>query len=61
VAEIQTMSASTSSWANNVPFHTVIFPGCLIGTRDSGPSFHIQHSEYLNYVSVYPLARRGHG
>lgn len=35
---------------DNVPFHTVIFPGCLKGTREEWTLLHhISTTEYLNY------------
>ncbi|CAM0135221.1 methionine--tRNA ligase mes1 [Umbelopsis sp. WA50703] len=35
---------------DNVPFHTVIFPGCLKGTREDWTMLHhISTTEYLNY------------
>lgn len=35
---------------DNVPFHTVIFPSCLIGTREPWTLLHhINTTEYLNY------------
>lgn len=38
---------------DNVPFHTVIFPSTLIGTRDNWTLLHhISTTEFLNYESV---------
>jgi methionyl-tRNA synthetase len=35
---------------DNVPFHTVIFPGCLKGTREDWTMLHhVSTTEYLNY------------
>lgn len=35
---------------DNVPFHTVVFPSTLIGSRDPWTMlYHISTTEYLNY------------
>ncbi len=35
---------------DNIPFHTILFPGTLIGTQDSWTMLkHINSTEYLNY------------
>ena len=35
---------------DNIPFHTVIFPACLLGTKQSWTMlYHISSTEYLNY------------
>ncbi|MCJ1350938.1 MAG: putative methionine--tRNA ligase, cytoplasmic protein rar1 [Icmadophila ericetorum] len=47
---------------DNVPFHTVIFPGCLIGTGDNWTKLHhISTSEYLNYENGKFSKSRGVG
>ena len=35
---------------DNIPFHTIIFPSCLIGAKDNYNLLHqISTTEYLNY------------
>ena len=47
---------------DNVPFHTVIFPGCLIGTGENWTKLHhISTSEYLNYENGKFSKSRGVG
>jgi len=47
---------------DNVPFHTVIFPGSQIGTRDKWTQLHhISVTEYLNYESGKFSKSRGVG
>jgi methionyl-tRNA synthetase len=47
---------------DNVPFHSVIFPGCLLGTRDPWTKVHnISTTEYLNYESGKFSKSRGVG
>ena len=39
---------------DNVPFHTVMFPGSLLGSDDSWTKLHsISTTEYLNYEGNY--------
>ncbi|RKP14602.1 methionyl-tRNA synthetase [Piptocephalis cylindrospora] len=47
---------------DNVPFHTVIFPSCLIGTDDPWTLLHhISTTEYLNYEDAKFSKSRGVG
>ena len=47
---------------DNVPFHSVIFPGCLIGTRESWTKVNaISATEYLNYENGKFSKSRGVG
>ena len=47
---------------DNVPFHTVIFPGSQIGTRDPWTQLHcLSTTEYLNYESGKFSKSRGVG
>jgi len=48
---------------DNVPFHTVIFPGCKIGTRDGNWTMlhHINTTEYLQYEGGKFSKSRGVG
>ena len=47
---------------DNVPFHTVIFPGCLIGTEESWTKLHcLSTTEYLNYENGKFSKSRGVG
>ncbi|KAI5293849.1 hypothetical protein KEM52_005122 [Ascosphaera acerosa] len=47
---------------DNVPFHSVIFPGCQIGTRDPWTQVkHLSTTEYLNYENGKFSKSRGIG
>ena len=47
---------------DNVPFHSVIFPGCLIGTREPWTKVNaISATEYLNYENGKFSKSRGVG
>lgn len=47
---------------DNVPFHSVIFPGCQIGTRDKWTMLHhLSTTEYLNYEGGKFSKSRGIG
>ena len=47
---------------DNVPFHTVIFPGCQMGTEDVWTKLHhLSTTEYLNYESGKFSKSRGVG
>jgi len=47
---------------DNVPFHSVIFPGCQIGTRDPWTKLHhLSATEYLNYENGKFSKSRGIG
>ena len=47
---------------DNVPFHSVIFPGCQIGTNESWTMLnHLSTTEYLNYESGKFSKSRGVG
>jgi methionyl-tRNA synthetase len=47
---------------DNVPFHTVIFPGCQIGTRETWTKLHhLSTTEYLNYENGKFSKSRGVG
>lgn len=47
---------------DNVPFHTVIFPGCQIGTEDTWTKLHhLSTTEYLNYENGKFSKSRGVG
>ena len=47
---------------DNVPFHTVIFPGCQMGTEDTWTKLHhLSTAEYLNYESGKFSKSRGVG
>ncbi|KAI5284661.1 hypothetical protein KEM54_001163 [Ascosphaera aggregata] len=47
---------------DNVPFHSVIFPGCQIGTRDTWTQVnHLSTTEYLNYENGKFSKSRGIG
>lgn len=47
---------------DNVPFHTVIFPGSLLGTKDPWTMLrHISTTEYLNYENQKFSKGRGIG
>lgn len=47
---------------DNVPFHTVVFPGSLIGTRDPWTKLHhLSTTEYLNYEKGKFSKSRGIG
>ncbi|MCJ1336768.1 putative methionine--tRNA ligase, cytoplasmic protein rar1 [Bachmanniomyces sp. S44760] len=47
---------------DNVPFHTVIFPGCQMGTEDKWTKLHhLSTTEYLNYENGKFSKSRGVG
>lgn len=47
---------------DNVPFHTVIFPGCQMGTEDTWVKLHhLSTTEYLNYENGKFSKSRGVG
>ena len=47
---------------DNVPFHAVIFPGCLIGTQETWTKLHcLSAAEYLNYENGKFSKSRGVG
>ncbi|KAL1957879.1 hypothetical protein VTO42DRAFT_5444 [Malbranchea cinnamomea] len=47
---------------DNVPFHSVIFPGCQLGTRDKWTQLHhLSTTEYLNYENGKFSKSRGIG
>lgn len=47
---------------DNVPFHSVIFPGCQIGTEDTWTQLHhLSATEYLNYENGKFSKSRGIG
>ena len=47
---------------DNVPFHSVIFPGCQIGTREKWTQLHhLSTTEYLNYENGKFSKSRGVG
>jgi methionyl-tRNA synthetase len=47
---------------DNVPFHSVIFPGCQIGTRETWTRlYHLSTTEYLNYENGKFSKSRGVG
>lgn len=47
---------------DNVPFHSVIFPGCQIGTREKWTQLHhLSTTEYLNYENGKFSKSRGIG
>ena len=47
---------------DNIPFHTVIFPSSLIGSKDNWTLLHhISTTEYLNYENLKFSKTRGTG
>lgn len=47
---------------DNIPFHTIIFPSCLLGTKEKWTLlYHISTTEYLNYEGGKFSKSRGIG